>query len=244
VKKAFTLIELVVVIAVVGILAAILIPAMAAAKRSSSRAISVNSLNQLGVGARLYLNDNGENFWPYETVSSTGTQWWFGFETTQSTHLPEGQRTCDYSQGTLGPYLSTAGGVKEDPAFLQYYPRLKPKYKNGNYGYGYNIELVGHTAGQVTYPSQMVVFATCAQVNTFQAPASSSNPMIEEFYYVEISTTSVHFRHGNQALAAFLDGSVRPLNMATDMIPGTLDSRIPSANIGQLQPTYLTQTGW
>ena len=44
--------------------------------------------------------------------------------------------------------------------------------------------------------------------------------MIEEFYYVNTSTTSVHFRHGNQALAAFLDGSVRPLDMATDMQPG------------------------
>ena len=96
------------------------------------------------MGARLYLNDNGENFWPYETLLPAGTQWWFGFETTQSIHLPEGQRTCDYSQGTLGPYLSAAGGVKEDPAFLQYSPRLKPKYKNGNYGYGYNIGLVGH----------------------------------------------------------------------------------------------------
>lgn len=249
-KKAFTLIELLVVIAVVGVLAGTLMPVLAAAKRSASRAISIQSLNQLSVGARLYLNDNNDTFWPYEKLLPTGTQWWFGFETTQSVGLPEGQRTCDYSQGPLGPYTMTAGGVKEDPAFLQYSPRLKPKYKDGNYGYGYNTELAADSSGnarntsQVTYPSQMIVFATCAQVNTFQAPASSSHPMIEEFYMVNSTTTSAHFRHGKQALAAFLDGSVRPLDMATDMLPGSLDSRIPTANIGRFQTAYVKQTGW
>ncbi|MGB8352579.1 MAG: type II secretion system protein [Chthoniobacteraceae bacterium] len=254
-KKAFTLVELLVVIAILAVLVGILLPVFSAAKVSSARAISVNSLNQLMVGGRLYLNDNGDTFWPYSqgaTVGGTaGTMWWYGFEAGTSVHgTPEGQRICDYSQGPLGPYVMTSGGIKTDPAFLRYYPRLKPKYKDGNYGYGYNVLLAQDSnanprnAGQVTYPSQMIVFATCAQVNNFEPPASIANPMIEEFYWIDDIQTTAHFRHGKQALAAFLDGSVRALDMATDMQPGSQDMRIPSANIGRFISSDVRQAGW
>jgi len=140
--------------------------------------------------------------------------------------------------------------VKTDPAFTQYGPRLKPKYKNGNYGYGYNTELAADASGnprtalQVHDGSTMVVFATCAQVNTFQSPASGANPMIEEFYMISDSQTTVHFRHGRSALAVFLDGSVRALDMAEAMQPGSQDARLPKANIGRLKSCYVKQNGW
>jgi len=88
------------------------------------------------------------------------------------------------------------------------------------------------------------VFATCAQVNTFEAPASPGNPMIEEFYLISDTEQTAHFRHDGDALAAFLDGSVRALSMATDMKPGSQDMRMPSANIGEFNPTYVRQAGW
>ena len=164
--------------------------------------------------------------------------------------MPEGKRTCDYSKGPLGPYAIASGGIKTDPAFLQYSPRLKPKYKDGNYGYGYNILLVADSTGrprnalQVDAPSQTIVFATCAQVNAFQAPASSKKPMIEEFYMISDTQTTAHFRHGRDALAAFLDGSVRALSMDAAMRPGSQDKRIPTANIGMFNSSYVRQAGW
>jgi len=249
-KKAFTLTELLVVITIVAILIGLLFPVLSAVKVSSARAISAQSLHQLMLGGLLYLKDNSNTFWPYEQFTATGTQWWFGFETWQSIGMPEGQRTCDYSQGPLGPYVMTSGGVKTDPAFLQYSPRLKPKYQNGNYGYGYNTVLAADSNGiprnalQVVQPAEMVVFATCAQVNTFEAPASATNPMIEEFYMINDTQVTAHFRHGRNALAAFLDGSVRALSMDTDMQPGSQDMRIPSANIGMLNTSYVRQAGW
>ena len=243
-KKAFTLIELLVVIAIVATLVGVLLPALSAAKVASARVISAHSLSQLIVGGRLYLSDNNNSFWPYKVgaTDGTGTQWWFGFEPSGSS--VEGQRFCDYSKGPLGPYCMASGGIKTDPAFLLYSPRLKPKYKDGNYGYGYNDVLANRNAMQVTSPGQMVVFATCAQVNTFQAPASGANPMIEEFYEINDTQTTVHFRHGRNALAAFLDGSVRPLSMDVDMQPGSQDMRIRTANIGRLKTSYVRQAGW
>src|SRR5258708_5081271 len=107
-----------------------LMPVLSMAKVASARAISSNSLTQLMVGGRAYLNDNDNVFWPYQQYVAGGVQWWFGFETTASTAMAEGKRTCDYSKGPLGPYLMSSGGIKTDPAFLQYSPRLKPKYQD------------------------------------------------------------------------------------------------------------------
>jgi prepilin-type N-terminal cleavage/methylation domain-containing protein/prepilin-type processing-associated H-X9-DG protein len=237
VKNAFTLIELLVVIAILAVLIGLSLPVMSAAKVASARAISAHSLSELIVAGRLYLNDNNNNFWAYKQPAPGGAQWWFGFETSASLGMPEGQRTCDYSKGPLGPYTMTSGGVKTDPAFLRYNPRLKPKYQNGNYGYGYNTLLVGENSLRFDNLGGIVVFGTCAQVNTFQAPASSSSPMVEEFYMIDSTQTTVHFRHGDKALAAFLDGSVREMKMS----PGTRDNRLPSANIGRFAPVGSTQ---
>ncbi len=60
VRNAFTLIELLVVIAIIAILAALLLPALAKAKRSAQRANCVNNLKQIGLAFKVWEGDNGE----------------------------------------------------------------------------------------------------------------------------------------------------------------------------------------
>lgn len=58
--KAFTLVELLVVIAVIAILAGLLFPALWAARASARRSVCIANLRQLGIACGLYAQDYGE----------------------------------------------------------------------------------------------------------------------------------------------------------------------------------------
>ncbi|EIQ02076.1 prepilin-type N-terminal cleavage/methylation domain-containing protein [Opitutaceae bacterium TAV1] len=71
--RAFTLVELLTVIAIIGILAAILIPVVGKVRKSARRAECISNLRQLVTAAHLYANDNKGNF-PIVPDASAGVR--------------------------------------------------------------------------------------------------------------------------------------------------------------------------
>jgi prepilin-type N-terminal cleavage/methylation domain-containing protein len=237
----FTLIELLVCIAIISVLGSIVFLVGKKVYASSSLAVSANNIRQLSAGGMAYLGDNNFTFWPYRTnnpANGNGATWWYGFETSQSMGMPEGNRDFDPSKGPLANYVPK--GFRPDPSFAIGGNAFKPKYRNGYIGVGYNTLLGGGFLGnkaikrqtQLSDPSQVVVFFTSAQVNTFQKPASMKNPMLEEFYGIDENEATVHGRHGGHAMVAYASGNAGFL--AIDK--STLDKRAPLANIGRFAP--------
>lgn len=241
--RAFTLIELLMVITIVGVLAGLLLPALARTRQGAGTAVCASHLRQFGLAAQMYWDDHDGASFPYRGAAMAGGDvFWFGW----LARGEEGERDFDPRPGALWPYLQ-GRGVEQCPGLRRWGPDFKPKARpnaggGGACGYGYNLTLSPAPAHgplrvqQYLRPSDLVIFADAAQVNDFQAPASPEHPLLEEFYYVSALEPTTHFRHQERAEAAFADGHVR----GERPVAGSLDPRLPSAGVGRLRPTLLT----
>jgi prepilin-type N-terminal cleavage/methylation domain-containing protein/prepilin-type processing-associated H-X9-DG protein len=249
--RAFTLVELLVVIAIIAILSAMLLPVLAKGRLSAQRAACESNLRQLGTATEIYLGDNGGNCFFYNSTprvrnGMNGALWWFGW--LQGTTVPEGQRAFDLTTGVMFPYLH-GSNMRLCPSPAWDSPQFKLKGTNVIFSYGYNKYLSPPKTNElaninrVSKPTETVLFADAAQVNTFQAPASPGNPMFEEFYYLDLETNysnfnnqpNGHFRHSQTANVTFADGHVAMENP----VAGSFDKRLPNQFIGQLRPEIL-----
>jgi prepilin-type processing-associated H-X9-DG protein/prepilin-type N-terminal cleavage/methylation domain-containing protein len=248
-QSAFTLIELLVSIAVIAILAAMILPELSRARQCAWRAQCTGNLRQLGVATQLYWGDYQQNCFRYIlSTTNYGSIYWFGWIAPWGS-APEGQRAYDLSLGALHPYISDSR-VRICPALNYALAQFKFKADGEVFSYGYNFYLSAAlnqfpiSAATIRHPTETVLFADSAQVNDFQPPASSSNPMLEEWYYVDLETNYTspfnypngHFRHNQKANVVFCDGHVS----LEKPVSGSIDMRLPNQYVGQLRPEILT----
>ncbi len=217
---AFTLLELLVVIAIISVLSAMILPAIGKARRRAKEAFCASNLRQLHLAATMYLTENDWRMFPFAQNVPEGRLWYFGLETGYAVGTPEGSRPLDKTRARLYPYIRSVGGIELCPSLDYGAGYFKLKFQGASYGYGINFFLLNKVFPRRN-DSQIALFADCAQVNTFQPPASPSNPLLEEFYYVNAYEKTAHFRHGSRANVVFCDGHVKAVKPS----PASLDPR-------------------
>jgi prepilin-type N-terminal cleavage/methylation domain-containing protein/prepilin-type processing-associated H-X9-DG protein len=140
-QRAFTLSELLVVIAVIAILASLLLPALARAKEAGKKTSCLSNVRQIGLAYQGFLADNVDHFPAYvtERTAPAGTP-----------DTPEARAPFSYRQ-ILIPYITSGSNVFKCPDGLPWPAPQAGAWFNTDYGNNHNESNLPGAAQQAWY---------------------------------------------------------------------------------------------
>jgi len=204
-KRIFTLIELLIVIAIIAILAAMLLPVLNKAREKVKSIGCANNLKQLALGCLGYANENND-YMPRA-----------GF----------GGENGIYFECLVAPYVGAAGVKKSDNI-----PRVQPEAmvyrcpsdlfvrpvipQNDEFFTRLGMSFVYSVGAGVLTPAPIgtygygVKLARCKKPSTKLSLMDSQNWVRVTDYYDSIGSNGISYRHnsGNGLNASYLDGHV------------------------------------
>jgi prepilin-type N-terminal cleavage/methylation domain-containing protein len=230
-RRAFTLIELLVVIAIIAILAAMLLPVLSAAKKRAAQAACINNLKQLGLGMKMYVDDNSDTFPGIASRNQYGYQSedWIYWRT----------NTALYPSFEKSPILTSVPGLQKPSlrcpldnndadrlSFNDGDPQGPYLFSYSMTGYGLNSDnqnmgmssVIDTSTGQtvshlfkeasVRNPAGKIVLAE--EPATLSDKDGSEGSLIQDGRWVP-TTDPLTIRHGGKADVTFDDDHVEPV---------------------------------
>ncbi|AHF91205.1 N-terminal cleavage protein [Opitutaceae bacterium TAV5] len=178
--RAFTLIELLTVIAIIGILAAIIIPVVGKVRESARKMQSISNVRSAAQAALLYANDNKDAL-PHERDTNLGTY-------------------SIVARNALEPYFPFKSEAWYDPKVVKLQNRDNYAYGSADYLWRGRIRYnEGLTGGLVTYGNKR---GLPIRVSTIVRASDA-------FLYAVFTSNGTGGQYGGFSPVGFADGSVK-----------------------------------
>ncbi|UCG15367.1 MAG: prepilin-type N-terminal cleavage/methylation domain-containing protein [Phycisphaerales bacterium] len=224
-RRAFSLIELLVVVSVTALLVSILLPSLRRAREQARATVCASNIRQLVVANAAYASEHKGRYCPGGAEMKTGNlHRWHGTRSDRD-------EPFDPRHGPLVPYLGAGEGIRACPSFRDFVRDGDAAFEKGNGGYGYNQAYIGrivrkHSNGsfevvtdcygvlseRIRQPGQTVMFTDAAFAGTAAGVIeySFAEPRFhpEWIQFEARADPSIHFRHDKAANVAWCDGHV------------------------------------
>jgi prepilin-type N-terminal cleavage/methylation domain-containing protein/prepilin-type processing-associated H-X9-DG protein len=228
-RAGFTLIELLTVIAIIGILAAIVIPTVSGVREKARSIQCANRIRGWGMAVTMFavdykgryaikMNYNGTNGMLWCQVGNNTGGMYNAYLTSKNNTRYDDWLKCPTGQGETEFAAASAGGTNT-PAYSAY--ALAWPHKN-------NVTIPANAAGEIfiplntaQQPSKTLMVIERAYRSGSTAYDTGGNATIEQNGNEILAAYSTFTRHNKKAYAAFMDGHVKALAWSTDMVVGT-----------------------
>ena len=174
-RGAFTILEVLVVVAIIAVLAALLLPSLADAREQAQSVICRSNISQTLRANSYYAEDNVGLYCPGAADMLRNLHRWHG----QREQLSE---PFDSRHGPLVPYLGPEQAIRQCPSFpAEEIAAESGGFERGHGGYGYNnaflgrqlqewasgeytvvTDRLGALVGQVSRPAETIMFTDSA----------------------------------------------------------------------------------